>query len=212
MSLKPPPGHVIGEIVGTTFETPAGLSVVSSMKKNPKPERVIVVACGGPFFRQRRRTRKKSEEARYSPCRHWWASDSYAAEPGQIAYMKPGRGRRLEWKDKKYLCLKNDDIVGVADTFESRIQATHDNVIVTPHYEQEFEGILVPDEHAQRFADFHGETVSVGPDAERLFFTHKRSGEKVAFVRHEGWPFTHNGVKYLAVRPRWIMGFIEEAC
>ncbi len=84
------------------------------------------------------------------------------------------------------------------------IQAVEDMVIIDPIHEDKIGLIYVPDQYKKYNAKFHGVVVAVGPD----YPDDLKKGDKVAYVRHEG--FEINEGKHLAVRERWIVGKICE--
>ena len=91
------------------------------------------------------------------------------------------------------------------------LQALRAEIIVKPQYEEKRGTIIIP-ESAREFKLYHGsisgEIISIGPKSQ--FRDEVKPGDKILWVRHEGKPILFEGVKYFAVKERWIMGRSEE--
>lgn len=94
--VRPLKGKLLGEILDGETVSPGGIIMVGSLKRNPKPRKVRIIAIGGPF--EDPKTGKSQE---------------YRAKPGQVAFFKLAEGQKVEINRKRCLILENKDIVAV---------------------------------------------------------------------------------------------------
>ena len=82
------------------------------------------------------------------------------------------------------------------------IRAVNDDVIVTIEYEdQSSGGIILPDGGKVYEGEFYGTVVSVGPGYKYGL----NRGDKVMFIRHEGFEMEKDGARYLRLRKEWVL-------
>lgn len=82
------------------------------------------------------------------------------------------------------------------------IRAVRDMVLIRLQYAEKMRSIIVPDKAKQYSGDFWGEVVSVGPDSKYNL----KPGDKMHFLRLEGFEVNYNGEKLLAIQNKWIWG------
>lgn len=88
--LKPLKGRILAEPQLGQYETESGLLVVKDLKKNPKVDKVKVIAIGEPY------------------------DEPYAAQPGEFAWVKRGvvtALKKVMIEGKLYCFIRNEDIV-----------------------------------------------------------------------------------------------------
>lgn len=93
-TIQPIAGKILAQALGGDYETDSGLYVVDS-DPNAWPKKCLVVAVGGPFEDEKGKTQ------------------TYRAKPGQTVFIKKKAGQMLNLNRKKYLVLKNEEIVAV---------------------------------------------------------------------------------------------------
>jgi co-chaperonin GroES (HSP10) len=86
------------------------------------------------------------------------------------------------------------------------LQAVGDQVIVRQFYHEKEGSIYIPDTAKKYNAAFYGEVISVGPESKEDI----KVGDKIAWTRHEGFEIEHDGIVYLALRPRHIQGVYDD--
>lgn len=92
-TLHPRKGHLFAETLDGDYVSAGGLYVVSG-DKNPKPFKCRVISTGAPF----------QEDGR---------PQKYRAAAGDTVYIKKQAGDVIFIKMKRYIMLKNADIIAV---------------------------------------------------------------------------------------------------
>lgn len=86
------------------------------------------------------------------------------------------------------------------------IKAVNDDIIVTPVFKEGIGAILLPDQIKPQEGEFYGIVESVGPE----FPEEIKQGQKILFIRHEGFNVDDNGQKKIRLRKEWVLGVVEE--
>lgn len=85
-------------------------------------------------------------------------------------------------------------------------KAVNDDVIVKLIHEKEStHGIIIPDQAKAADADFYGIVVSVGPENKEGL----KKGQKVLFMRHEGFVLSEDGEEYHRLRREWVLAVLK---
>ena len=82
------------------------------------------------------------------------------------------------------------------------VQAVGSQVIVKLEHEKQAGSIIIPDNLQKENASFWGEVVAVGWDC----ILDVKPGDKIIFYRHEGFPINHEGIEYLSIQKKHILG------
>lgn len=87
------------------------------------------------------------------------------------------------------------------------MEAVKDYIIVKLVYEKSIGNIIVPDTAKQYNGDFFGEVISIGKDYSDNSLN---VGDKVLFVRHEGYKLDNLKDNILCLKSKWVLAKIEE--
>lgn len=219
--LKPLPGRLLGEIISGNYVTETGIEVVQGLKRQ-KPEKVRVIAIGGPFAHR--------WETKLDASKVYKITDKereYAAMPGEIAWFKRAVGGKCAFKNEEgktveHLVLKNDDIVAVERDVHDKpgnqesninvhakaLRAVRDIILVEPLWDGFVEGskiIHTHDQDKEYIGNVKGKVISIGPE----LHTRLKVGDVVFWRRHEGTKIELGGRKFLALMPRWVEGLLS---
>ena len=111
VDLAPARGLLLCRAEEMEYETESGLTAVKSIKKNPKLERGVVVALGGPFMAHGRPFCRRCEPV----CTRKSAPGRYWAKPGDTVWMRRGTFKKQRFQGVMYMFCPNEDIIAVKE-------------------------------------------------------------------------------------------------
>lgn len=131
------------------------------------------------------------------------------ARRGDVIYFKRNFGVRIKYEGRKYVFLRNQDIIAIERQPEEgayhNLIAVGSMVIVKLKYAEKQGRIVIPDSAQLYSGDYHGEVVSVGPD-----YPDKRlkAGDRLVYLRNEGYEFQgyFDRERYYSVKEKWCYG------
>lgn len=90
----------------------------------------------------------------------------------------------------------------------NNLKAVRDYVLVDLEYKEKEGRIFVPDQAKQMSGSFWGKVIDVGPDCP--FKDEIKKGDKIVYLRNEGYRVHDGDRECLAVKSRWIYGVMVE--
>ena len=113
----PSRGVILCEAIVGNYESDSGLTIIRTIKRNPKIDSARVIAVGGPFkIHGRSGMDKCTICARYTggKCEKKERQGVYWAKPGDIIWMRRGF-QKQHIAGKVYVFVPNEDVIAVED-------------------------------------------------------------------------------------------------
>ena len=181
MNLQATRGKILIEILKEHTETESGIIIARTKKEIAHRGKVLSV--GLPAI-------EKKKEL------------SQVAKIGDIVYFKKYAGKPFWIDNKPYLALKRDEILAGSDS--RSIWAVRNTLLVELKYAEKIGSIYLHEDSKQYEGNFWGEVISVGPEVS--FKDQVKRGDKVHYLRHEGFTVQKGFQDYISLREKWIAG------
>ena len=126
-------------------------------------------------------------------------------EVGEKVYYKRYSGKKFRDPDDQYkMRIFLDHTHIIARENDAGIHAVGDMLLLKIKYAETEGTIIIPDQAKQYNAGFVGEIVSISPEYK---YKHEvKMGDKIHFLRHEGYAVNADNETYLAMKDKWIGG------
>lgn len=199
--ITPTRGKYLCEIISREQQTQSGLWLVEGRQAQKQDNICRCLSVG-----------KQAIKTCY-PCHEWRSCKQKCrykdkpipilAQEGDIIHFKHAFGEKFRYDNKRYIMLRNDDIIAVQT--KDKIKAVGSMVIIRLKYATKMSGVIVPDQAKSLSGEYWGEVVSVGPE---FMDQELKEGDKLLYLRNEGYRFRiyPNKEEAYAIKEKWCGG------